>query len=177
MNFKNRVSGVTLIETVTVMGIVAILAAIAIPSYQYVTQSNRIASEINGLLGDLQLARSEAIKEGWTVNVCVSTDGATCAAGNTAWNNGWVVLSLSPGFTTPLRVQSAFSGTDTLTPNGAISVISFNREGFAVFPGGLPNGALLTLHAATPSNGTTRCLSVTLIGLMAVQPYDGVNCL
>jgi type IV fimbrial biogenesis protein FimT len=172
MNFKYRASGVTLIETVTVMGIVAILAAIAIPSYQYVTQSNRIAGEVNGLLGDLQFARSEAIKEGQTVSVCVSTDGATCAAGNTAWNNGWVVLS--PSSTTPVRAQSAFSGTDTLTPNGAISAISFNREGFAA---GLPNGTLLTLHAATPSNGTTRCLSVTLIGLMSVQSYDGVNCL
>lgn len=161
-----------MIELVTVMGIVAILAAIAIPSYQYVTQSNRIASEVNGLLGDLQFARSEAIKEGQTVKVCVSTDGANCAAGNTAWNNGWIVLS--PGFTAPLRAQSTFLGNDTLAANNTIDAISFNREGFAA---GLPNGALLTLHAATPTNGTTRCLSITLIGLMVVEPYDGVNCL
>jgi type IV fimbrial biogenesis protein FimT len=171
MKFKNRLSGFTMIELVTVMGIVAILAAIAIPSYQYVTQSNRIAGEVNGLLGDLQFARSEAIKEGQTVQVCVSTDGATCAAGNTAWNDGWIVLS--PSFTAPLRAQSTFLGSDTLAGN-TISAISFNREGFAA---GLPGGALLTLHAATPANNTTRCLSVTMIGLMVVEPYDGVNCL
>ncbi len=163
--------GFTLFEMVVVMGIVGILMAIAIPSYQYVTNSNRISAEINGLLGDLQFARSEAIKEGQTVSICVSTNGTTCAAGNTAWNNGWIVLS--PSFATPLRAQSAFSGTDTLTANNTISAIAFNREGFAA---GLPAGAMLTLHAATPAAGSTRCLSVTLIGLMTIQAYNGGTC-
>jgi type IV fimbrial biogenesis protein FimT len=168
---RYAIRGVTLFEMVVVIGIVGILMAIAIPSYQYVTNSNRISAEINGLLGDLQFARSEAIKEGQTVSICVSTNGATCAAGNNVWNNGWIVLS--PSFATPLRAQSAFSGTDTLTANNTISAIAFNREGFAA---GLPNGAMLTLHAATPATGSTRCLSVTLIGLMTIQIYNGGTC-
>ena len=58
------------------------------------TNSNRIAAEINGLLGDLQFARAEAIKEGQTVTVCVSSNGATCAgAAVSTWQNGWIVFS------------------------------------------------------------------------------------
>jgi type IV fimbrial biogenesis protein FimT len=170
---RGAIRGVTLFELIVVMGIVAILAAIAVPSYQYMTNSNRITAEINGLLGDLQFARSEAIKEGVSVQVCVSTDGATCATGgNNNWQDGWIVLA--SGITLPLRAQSAFTSTDTLVANNSLSAITFNREGFAA---GLPASLeVLTLHAATPTTASTRCLTVQPIGLMAVQGYDGVNC-
>jgi len=87
--------GVTLVETLVVMGIVAILMAIGIPSYKYVTNANRISAEINGLLGDLQFARSEAIKQGRTVSVCVSTDQSSCstASPDLNWHKGWIVYS------------------------------------------------------------------------------------
>lgn len=172
--------GITLLEMVAVMGVVGILMAIAIPSYRYLNTSNRIAAEVNGLLGDLQYARSEAIKEGQTVSVCVSTNGTTCASGSTAWQNGWLVFadkngngSIDNATDVILRVQPAFPGNDTLVANNSISFVTFNREGFAA---GLANGTLITLHAATPTAATTRCLSVTLIGLIAVQTYNGGTC-
>jgi type IV fimbrial biogenesis protein FimT len=164
--------GVTLFEMIVVMGIVAILMAIAIPSYKYVTTANRISAEINGLLGDLQFARSEAIKEGQSVQVCVSTDGASCATGNANWQNGWIVLS--SGIALPLRVQSTFTSTDTLVGGSSLGSITFNREGYS--PGLPASPAIVTLHAATPTSTSTRCLTIQFIGLMAVQGYDGVTC-
>jgi type IV fimbrial biogenesis protein FimT len=171
--------GVTLIELVAVMGIVAVLMAIGIPSYKYVTNANRISSEINGLLGDLQFARSEAIKEGRTVSVCVSSDAASCSSSSTnnAWNNGWIVFSDVNGdgiLQTAngdllLRAQRTFAGTDTFNAN--VAAITFNREGFA----SVTNGTLITLHASPATQGSTRCLSITLIGLITSEKYGVVD--
>src|ERR1700731_3573705 len=88
-------AGYTMFELVMVMSIVAILATIAIPSFQYVTASNRISSEINGLLADMRFARVEAIKEGLPVTVCASADGKTCIGNTNAgvWTSGWIVFS------------------------------------------------------------------------------------
>jgi len=163
---------------VTVMAIVAILMSIAIPSYRYVTNSNRIAAEVNALLGDMQYARAEAIKEGQTVTVCVSSSGTAClAVGTSTWQSGWMVFSdvnnnqtVNAGDAV-WRVQAPFTGSDTFVANNNISSVTFNREGFASANGnGLANGtALITLHAKTPNSASTRCLAVNMIGLLAVQ--------
>ena len=78
---KNRQKGFTLTELIVVSAIVAILLGIAIPSYRYISTSYRMSAEVNGLLGDLQFARSEALKEGNGVTACVSNDGASCTGG------------------------------------------------------------------------------------------------
>src|ERR1700743_3191135 len=111
-------AGFTLIQKLITIAIAAILMGIAIPSFRYITNANRIASELNGLLGDLQLARAEAIKQGRNVTVCQSNDNTTCT-NSTSWQSGWIV------FTDPtnvgvhdigeiyIRKQPAFSGADT----------------------------------------------------------------
>ncbi len=167
-----NVTGVTLIELITVIAIVAIMMTIGVPSYKYIDNSYRISGEVNGLLGDLQFARVEAIKEGQTVTACISTDGATCAGGNTAWQSGWIVFSdvnndqTVDNGDTVLRVQAAFTSTDTFAADGGLTSVTFSREGFAL---GLPNGGtVFTLHDATSNSIWTRCLDVTVIGMMTV---------
>jgi type IV fimbrial biogenesis protein FimT len=155
------------------------LMAIGIPSYRYVTNANRISAEINGLLGDLQFARSEAIKQGRTVSVCVSTDQTSCstASPDLNWHKGWIVYSDMNGngaIDAPgevLRAQKSFTGTDTFAASNSIGAINFNREGFASVVG----GTLITLHALPASQGSTRCLSVTLVGLITTLKYGDVD--
>ncbi len=173
-----RDAGFTLLELLITMSIAAILLTIAIPSFRYITNSNRISGEVNGLLGDLQFARAEAVKEGRTVTVCISSDGLSCT-GSTAWQGGWIVFSdptdvgvVDPGETI-LRMQKPFSSTDTFNASNGVSVITFNREGYAV---GIANGTLISLHDSTDTSAWTRCLSVNLSGAMTTEIYDGVNC-
>ena len=174
--------GFTLLELLITMSLAAILLTIAVPSFRYVSNSNRIAGEVNGLLGDLQFARAEAIKEGRTVTVCVSNDGQSCA-NSTSWQGGWIVFSdptnvgvVDPGETI-LRWQKTFSSSDTFVASNNVSAITFNREGYAI---GIANGSLLELHDSTNTSAWTRCLSVNLSGEMTTELYgvtnNGVTC-
>jgi type IV fimbrial biogenesis protein FimT len=172
-----RQAGFSMTELMIVMAIVAILLGIGVPSYRYITNSYRMSAEVNGLLGDLQYARAEAIREGQTVTVCVSTNRTTCTGGP-AWAGGWIVFSdlnasaqVDPGDTV-LRVQSALTGRvpDTFNANPAISAITYNREGFATTAAGFPN-TTLTLQESTLNNGWTRCLLITPVGLASTQTH------
>jgi type IV fimbrial biogenesis protein FimT len=163
--------GFTLIELLMTITVVAILLAIAVPSFQYVTTANRATSEINALLGDMQMARGEALKEGQFVTICASIDSATCA-GSTAWNVGWIVFSDAPPLTTLepgdtiVKIQRPFSSTDALTSDHGITAITFNREGIAW---NLGQGFTFTLLDSSANPAFTRCLSGTLVGALSTQ--------
>jgi type IV fimbrial biogenesis protein FimT len=158
-----RMSGFTLVEMAVVMTIVAILVGIAAPTFRSVTTSNRISGEINGLLGDMQYARSEALKEGQIVTICSSTDGINC--GTAAWDKGWFIFSDPTSAKTggtALRIQKGFLGGDTLQFDNNTSAITFNREGFAVEPMKVATAAITaTLHDKTNNVSKTRCLVIT----------------
>jgi type IV fimbrial biogenesis protein FimT len=169
-----RQGGFTLTELLVVTAIVAILLGIGVPSYRYISNSYRISSEVNGLLGDLQFARGEAIKEGVTITACVSRDGATCDAGSTTWQEGWIVFqdlnndqTVDPGDAV-LRVQTAFVNTDTFIADTGANTVTFNREGFATNTAGLLP-ATVKLHEQTVNPFWTRCLYITSTGLMATE--------
>lgn len=167
--------GVTLLELMAVVSIVAILSTIGVASYRGITTSSRIAGEINGLLGDMQYARSEALRTGQNVIICTSSSGTDCAGATTfGWNQGWIVFADPTGGKTTggnaalvLRKQTTFTGTDTFS-DGVTSSVTFDREGLAL---GLltTNGALLPLHESTNNIQKTRCLQITNVGNVAVQ--------
>jgi Tfp pilus assembly protein FimT len=46
-----------MVELIITVAIGSILLTVAIPTFFWVTTSNRIAAEINGLLGDMQFGR------------------------------------------------------------------------------------------------------------------------
>ena len=69
MDSHSTQSGFTLVELLITITIATILMSIGIPSYKYVTTSNRVSGEINALLADMQFARYEAVKEGLTTKI------------------------------------------------------------------------------------------------------------
>ena len=176
-------AGVTLLELLVVVTLAAILMAIGIPSYRYVTYSNRMATEVDSLLGDLQYARSEATREGQYVTVCIaqSTSTATCAAATSAnWQNGWIIFSdvnhdetIDSGDAV-LRVRAAFTSTDTFVSNPAASYVTFNREGFASLGSGATR---VSLNDSDNDPTYARCLDINQAGMMSTQTHTSdVTC-
>lgn len=178
-------SGMTMIELLVTVTLAAMLMALAVPSYRYVTNSNRATTEVNGLLADLQFARSEAIKESQPVTVCPSTNGTSCVANSSTWNTGWIVFSdqnnshaVDTGDTI-LRVQKGFSvAGDSLTADNSVYFITYNREGFITgLPSGVGNGYFtITLHTTPQRNQWTRCLQVMALGSMTTQRQGQGSC-
>jgi type IV fimbrial biogenesis protein FimT len=162
-----RAAGFTLLELMLTVSIVAIMLAIAVPSFRYVTTANRASAEINGLLGDMQFARGEAIREGLPITICSSSDGATCL-GSTAWNSGWIVYTGASPLVAGavLKIQKPFSSVDTLTADNAISSVIFSREGFTA---SLPGPVIFRLQDSTLNPQYTRCLSATIVGGLSTQ--------
>lgn len=177
--------GYSLVELLTVMAIVGIAIGIAVPSYKYVTNSNRVSAEVNQLLGDMQYARSEAVKEGSFVSVCpgtTSTSGSTvtgtCASSGANWQGGWFVFSDVNGNGTfdtgdqVLRTQSAFTSTDTFaSSDSSVNAVTFNREGFtlsipATDTSGANGGLLIKLNTATTNQQWERCIQISYAGIM-----------
>jgi type IV fimbrial biogenesis protein FimT len=174
--------GVTLIELITVLVIVAVLISIGMPSYRYVTTNNRMASESDALLGDMQFARAEAIREGQQVTVCVSSNGSSCDVATLppAWQEGWIIFSNPNNVTTvdgsdPLvRVEKGFSGNgDTFQSSNSNYAINFSGNGFANL--GVAS-MQITLHNSTATSQYTRCLQINQAGMMNVVTSTTAGC-
>lgn len=82
-----RARGFTLVELLVTISVVAVLAVIALPSFQGVIRSNQAATTANEMVASLALARSEAIRSTRGGGICASSDGSTCSG---QWSNGWI---------------------------------------------------------------------------------------
>lgn len=155
---RRATTGFTLIEMMVTISIMAILLAIATPSFNNTIAGTRISGEINELQASLNFARSEAVKRGLKIDVCPPTvpNGTTCANTNPLnWSSGWVVLI--DGTATQLRISPAVTHGDTLTSTSAAAIPypQFTPAGYTFFAGA---GTTIKLHDSNNTPGLYRCV-------------------
>jgi len=81
--------GFTLVELLVTLAVAAILLSAAAPNFRNAIQDSQQSSCIYDLIGAMQYARSEAIKQSSRISVCALADDGSC--GNN-WNNSWQVF-------------------------------------------------------------------------------------
>jgi type IV fimbrial biogenesis protein FimT len=132
-NSQSRARGFTLIELMLTIMILAILLAIAVPSFADLIRNNRAAEQTNELIGGVSLARSEANKRGMPVTICAAHAAVTGCAGvaQKDWGNGWIIFTDRDG------VTGVLDGTDTLIrewpAEGGGLVITTAANGYFTF--------------------------------------------
>jgi type IV fimbrial biogenesis protein FimT len=83
--------GLSLVESVVTLGVVAGSLQFAVPAVQDWLQSASLNAASQELYTDLQIARTEAIKRNRRVALCKSADGASCS-NEGGWEQGWIVF-------------------------------------------------------------------------------------
>lgn len=87
-----RPTGLTLVELLTVLAMVAILSTVAVPNLARFIRNSERAAAVNDFLHAIYFARTEAIKRGTVVSLCNTVDGERCANDAANWSSGWMVF-------------------------------------------------------------------------------------
>ncbi|OOG55240.1 hypothetical protein B0E47_10690 [Rhodanobacter sp. B05] len=106
-----RSRGFSLLELMITITVMAILLAIAVPSFRDVIHRNEVSSASNALLASVSYARSESVTRSQLVSMCPSADGASCTSTGTAFEPGWLVYTYPAGAASANLAYNAASAT------------------------------------------------------------------
>jgi len=179
---RHRARGFTAIELMVTIGIAAILAALAAPSFTGLMERWRVRQALEGLESTLLYARSEAIKRNGNVIIRKlpnGTNGCTSAGPTDEWGCGWQVLSctsVSPSGTcaspTTLQRVDAPVKLDITRADGGANII-LNRWGLV---SGSWVGFTLVPTGKSLSDPVVKGLCMSSGGRIRVIPSQDVPC-
>lgn len=111
--------GLTIIELLVALTIASILMAVGAPAMGGFIKNNRLSQSSFDVLGNINFARSEAVKRRVRVVLCRSANSTaaspTCGGTASNWTTGWLIFASGDGNSTYQ------SGTDTLLGIGVVS--------------------------------------------------------
>jgi len=166
--------GFTAIELMVTLAILAVLAALAAPSFTPIVERWRVRQAVDGFQSTLYFARSEAIKRGGNVVIEKLANNGSCTTAPTAndWGCGWLVCEDSNSDGTCSATEPVLQRYETAprlevsrTSGGA--QIQFNRWGMVA---GSWIGVTIVPQGKSVSDPAARGVCVSSAGRVRVEP-------
>jgi type IV fimbrial biogenesis protein FimT len=169
-----RQRGMTLVELMFTIFIMAVLAMLAVPSFRDASLGSRLAATANSLHGAIQIARSEAIKANVPIVLCASDDGAACATTGD-WDQGWIVVRTIVEADGDVDVDVLHS--EPAQKNSFKVVEATGTRTLTFMPIGIgATNAVFTVCRADPVGNQERVVSVTATGSAYVTTTENGEC-
>ena len=156
--------GFTAIELMITVAIVAILSALAAPSFRQLIATQRIKSVASALRETLWVARSEALKRNDNVAFKFANAGSESPVGD------WMITQSSDGTGTALLQQMGSSSVVSTTETGGNLLIVFNSSGRVdtVLSSPLP----FWIKLSVPSAEVNRWICISATGRAVTQSTE-----
>lgn len=154
-------NGFTLNELIMVIALVAIIATLAVPSMKGFIDTSRLKSASEAIAGDLQLARSEAVKRNTSISVNFDADGSSTWCYGIDENTGCDCNLSDPtnasACALPIsgnQILYASTTDSSVTPN-----LSSDYDGIELAPPSFSGNSYTTF---SPTRGTASAGTLTL---------------
>jgi type IV fimbrial biogenesis protein FimT len=177
--------GFTLIELLVTVSVIAVLLALAAPAFSKIVAQNRITTQTNVLIGGLNLAKSEALRRGYTVALrslsndnlfdgwqVFSNQTADGALPSTASPANGSVITKSQAMGVARITRGSLSGasfTPSVSGSGAEYVLFNARGGMAQAP------VVFRVCSAANTKVAGRLVQITAVGQISLLSTDA-NC-
>lgn len=177
MDTKRRQSGVTLIELMVGLAIIAIMIGVAVPSWRSAIARDRIAATTNSFINTIRSARSAAQDRQVIVNITANSSTA-----DNEWGQGWQLLDSSLTSPNDLILNfdpipasihldaRATDPADTSIALLAVTTITFASNGIRI----APSRSVFTVCDDEDHTIPGRVISVSVLGRVKITDRDFV---
>jgi type IV fimbrial biogenesis protein FimT len=170
---SNAPSGLTLIELLITLALIAILAAFALPSFHQLTLDARRTTHVNGLLRALHAARSAAILRGQPTVICKSADQRQCTPGAASWSDGWIVFANADHDAPP--IVDANEAILFVQPQVAELSIESSRNAVVYWPVALAGTTTTFIFCDERGTSAARAIIVSQTGRPRISTRDSAG--
>jgi len=180
---RARERGVSLVESLVGLALVAAGLRMALPALQDFLQATAVNAATEEVLAEVRQARTEALMRNRRVTMCKSADGSRCTAAG-GWEQGWIMFhdennnGLRDEGEEAIARHGPLAPTLRVTGNTPVSrYVSYSAIGTTRLVGGGFQAGTLTVCSTSAGAAQARQVVFNAVGRPRMQKATVTSCL